>query len=245
MGVYDKILIDTYDVSQRATLMAAFLNNFDRISAEVYEYELDSTTYTGVKFTIDGSEIEGFYGYTDSCYYSAGYFVNGDIEYIAPFAAGRRDEIQGAMRIHAYSDEKCVMISIKDNSAWRCGIEMIFINDNESKPIVGYYKYPAVNGGTATYTDISNLTYECTTDVTRTQCTYTNMFPYTAPAGTLDFLAQSYFINDGVKKYTSKLLKECSTMDLLSTASLPSPLGNHLAIGAHCLAPLDDEGGDE
>ena len=108
------------------------------------------------------------------------------------------------------------------------------------KTLIGY-------GGNTTNTemvDISTLTFEDVTDTARIAYTYTNMFPYEADSGSLDFLAQAYFVNGGVRKFTSTILKECSTVSILSTGSMPNPLPFHFAIGAHCLVPLD-QGGNE
>lgn len=242
MGVYNNLNISTTDITQRATLAAAFLNGFDGITAEVYEYEYESNTFVGIRFSFDETNIEGFYGYRDSCYYGCGWYRNGDIYYINPFQEGRRDEgVGSAFIIHAYSDSHCKLISLKDNGRWRSGIEVMAVTDTSSNELVGYYKYPTIYD---TFVDISSLTFEKIDDPVRLPSTYTNMFPYSAPAGTLDFLAKSYFVNNGVRRYSSELMKECSTVSLLSTVSLPYPLNNHLAIGAHCIVPLDNEGGE-
>lgn len=242
MGVYNNLSVDTVDITQRATLAAAFLNGFDGITAEVYEYEYESNTFVGVHFSFDGTNIEGFYGYRAGSSYACGWYRNGDIYYINPFQEGRPDEAPGNNYIvHAYSDSHCKLISLKDNGMWRSGIEIMLVNDIVSNELVGYYKYPTVYD---TFVDISSLTFEKIDDPVRLPTTYTNMFPYSAPAGTLDFLAKGYFVNNGVRRYYSELMKECSTVSLLSTVSLPYPLNNHLAIGAHCIIPLDDEGGE-
>lgn len=242
MGVYNNLKVSTADITQRATLAAAFLNEFDGITAEVYEYEYESNTFVGVHFSLDGTDIEGFYGYRDSSYYACGWYRNGDIYHINPFQEGRRDEPLGSdYIIHVYSDAHCKLISLKDISRWRSGIEVMAVTDTPSNELVGYYKYPEVSD---TFADISSLTFEKINDPVRVLLSYTNMFPYSAPAGTLDFLAKGYFVNNGVRRYSSELMKECSTVSLLSTVSLPYPLNNHLAIGAHCIVPLDDVGGD-
>lgn len=242
MGVYNNLNISTTDITQRATLAAAFLNEFDGITAEVYEYEYNSNTFVGVHFSFDGTNVEGFYGYRDSCYYGCGWYRNGDIYYINPFQEGRRDEgVGSAFIIYAYSDSHCKLVSLKDNSRWRSGIEVITVTDTPSNELIGYYKYSEI---VDTFVDISSLTFEKIDDPVRIPLSYTNMFPYSAPAGTLDFLAKGYFVNNGVRKYSSELMKECSTVSLLSTVSLPYPLNNHLAIGTHCIVPLDD-GGEE
>lgn len=242
MGVYNNLKVSTVDITQRATLAAAFLNDFDGITAEVYEYEYESNTFVGVHFSFDGTNIEGFYGYRAGSSYSCGWYRNGDIYYINPFQEGRGDEAPGYDYIvHAYSDSHCKLISLKDNGRWRSGIEVMAVTDTPSNELVGYYKYPT---NYDTFVDISSLTFEKIDDPVRLPLAYTNMFPYSAPAGTLDFLAKSYFVNNGIRRYSSELMKECSTVSLLSTVSLPYPLNNHLAIGAHCIVPLDNEGGE-
>ena len=125
-----------------------------------------------------------------------------------------------------------------------CGIEVAIVNVSNSNVLVGY----KVNTSNPVqqFVDISELTFENVSDSARIQYSYTNMFPYESNPGTLDFLAQSYFVNNGVRVYMSDLLKECSTLSLLTTASLPYPLGNHIAVGAHCIVPITvEEGGNE
>ena len=130
------------------------------------------------------------------------------------------------------------MLSVCQSNSTANGVEIIYVKTTDNKYLVGYYRHSTQN---VYFVDIASLTFEDVSDNARLLYTYTNMFPFSAVDGTLDFLSHAYFIDENsYKKFTSDLLKECSTVSLLSTASLPYPLNNHLAIGTHCIVPLDN-----
>lgn len=243
MGVYNTVTISTTDKDEQYASIINYLNSLDGITAEMYtDEDWDLGTYgnpTGVRFTFDGTNISGFYAYYRDMYYTAACAKNGET-YLLKYSNTPYTSYSG-ITIHSYIDDNCKIISMKSNLSDRTGLMIVLLTIGEIK-LVGY---KAWDGNSNSFTDISGLTFEDVNDDIRIPYTYTNMFPYAAPAGTLDFLNQAYFVNgSNVKKFTTEFLKECSAVNLLSSASLPAPLGNYLAIGAHCLAPLDEEGGN-
>lgn len=243
MGVYKTTVIDA-DASQKIANLVAYLNDLDGINAIENSLDIDSTTYNGVEFSFDGNSISGFFGINDQGTFSAVSLQNGSISLIDPIAEGEVSSNPGDISIHSYIDDNCKILSIMDCTSTHCGIEVAIVNVSNSNTLVGY----KVNTSDPVqqFVDISELTFENVSDSARIQYSYTNMFPYESNPGTLDFLAQSYFVNNGVRAYMSNLLKECSTLSLLTTASLPYPLGNHIAVGAHCIVPITvEEGGNE
>lgn len=243
MGVYKTTIIDA-EASQKIANLVAYLNDLDDISAVEGTIEISSTTYTGAEFSFDNTLINGFFGINNDGTASAVWLKNGDTYLVEPTVNGHGFSNPGDISIHSYIDEKCKILSIRDIDTTHNGIEAAVVEVNNSNTLVGYLVN--TTNPIQQFVDISSLTFENVSDTARTQYTYTNMFPYEANPGTLDFLAQSYFVNNGVRAYISDLLKECSTLSLLSTASLPYPLGNHLAIGAHCIVPITvEEGGNE
>lgn len=238
MGVYNTAQFPA-DISTKLDDIIAYVNSLDGMSAEAATDE----GYTGFYFHFDGTSIIGFYGYFDASHNVRLWLKNGDIYLISPWTSDTSGA-QDQMVVHSYVDNNLILLSFRDLQAQRSGMEVALLTIDEYTKLIGYARNTSTNYPPSTFLDISTLAFENISDVTRQPLSYTNMFPYTAPAGTLDFLAKGYFVNNGVRKYASEFIKECSTVNLLSTASLPYPLNNHLAIGAHCLAPLDD-GGEE
>lgn len=244
MGVYDNLTITQSDREERAQTLADYLNSLDGITAEVYtdeEWTIESWgNPMGALFSIDGTNIQGFYGYYRDINYVGVWLKNGDTWLIPRTTYEPYGETNNLV-VHNYIDEKCTLICIKDISYYRGGLEVMLLNIGSTN-LIGYKTY---GNTSSSFLDISDLTFEDMADEIRVPYTYTNMFPYATAAGQLDFLNQGYFVNsNNIKKFTTEFLKECSTVNLLSSASLPAPLGNYLAIGAHCLAPLDVEGGN-
>lgn len=244
MGVYNTTTITSTNFEQRVSSLTNYLNNLNGVSASESTIEYDSNEYSGALFGIDGTGIQGFYGYYyDDIQAKTSVIVwlnNGSAVLIEP-NNGLYSGIQD-LRMDSYIDEKCIILYIRDNSSKSDGLELMLVDVNNASKLIGYAE---INSGNPGFVDISELAFENMDDSVRTPYTYTNMFPYRAAVGTVDFLGQSYFVNGGIRRYTCEFMKECSTVSLLSTVSLPSPLNNYLAIGAHCLAPLDDEGGNE
>ena len=244
MGVYNRAIFSTSE-SERIASLISYLNNLNPdpenptiISAEEGTLEVSGSTYTGVNFSFIGTDISGFFGYSGLTYTGCK-LINGENTYlIAPVAHSFTDYTN--LAINSYIDNNCIYIAIKDLHQNHGGIEVILLKLSETKTMIGYKDlYNDASEVTYEVADISTLIFEDISDTARVQYTYTNMFQYVAISGTIDFLAQSYFINGGVKKLQSNFLRECSTVTIKSTASLPD--GNYIALGAHCLAPLDEE----
>lgn len=67
------------------------------------------------------------------------------------------------------------------------------------------------------------------------------MFSYEARTGYLDFISHSSFITGGTKAFTSTDIYDCTTVNFGDTLSLKDG-ANFLAIGAHSMVRLDEEG---
>ena len=237
MGVYDNAIYATSE-TERINSLIGYLNNLNTeeltvISAESGTLEISGTTYTGVSFSLTGTNISGFFGY-NGLTSTACCLKNGD-NYLIPETA-RSYANNANLSVHSYVDKDCIYIAINDLNSGRTGLEFILLNTSDSKRLIGYKELLT----DSQYVDISTLVFEELSDASRTQFSYTNMFQYVAQSGTLDYLGQAYFVNgNNLKKFTTDILRECSTVTLLSTASLSD--GNWIALGAHCLAPLDSE----
>ncbi len=248
MGVYNSITITSDDLETRLNSLVAYLNSLDGITAERYNDEdwdigWDPGYPQGVKYSFDGTNISCFFGYYRGLIYTAEGVLKDDA-YIFKTTHSPYNPTTTDLVVHSYIDENCKLITIKDAYSLRGGLTTVLLTIGNTK-LIGYNSFSTASDD-ITFLDISSLTFEEISDSVRIPYTYTNMFPYAAPIGQLDFLNQAYFVNgNNVKKFTTELLKECSTVNLLSSASLPAPLGNFIAIGAHCLAPLDPEGGNE
>lgn len=239
MGVYRTAQFPA-DASAKIISMAAYLNSLDGVTAEV----TTDAGYSGFKFYLDDTDIVGFYGYTEPMRGSYFWLKNGDT-YLIPITAPGTYEGQYAMTVHSYVDEKLILFSFRDHQAYRGGMEVALLSVDNTR-LIGYKANTVEQNNSPTFLDISTLIFEEITDVARVPHTYVNMFPYVANPGTVDFVPQAYFVTgNNIKAYTSDLLKECSTVTLLSTVSLPSPLGACVALGTHCIAPLDNLGGEE
>ena len=234
MGVYNTVSINT-SFSDRVNSLVNYLNNLDGVSAELASETVSGEEYTGAAFSLANSSVNGFFGYNGTLRSTYIWVKNGESYLVS--AAVRGGNTSGTLTIHSYIDEECIMVCMYDSHYNNDGLSLALIKMNDDSRLVGYSRLSS-----ATFADISALTFENISDSSRIQYTYTNMFPYSAAPGTLDFLAQSCFVNNGTRRYICELLKECSTVSLLSTVSLPSPLGNHVAIGAHCIAPITEGG---
>lgn len=241
MGKFYTANFTVEDSTSRVTSISEWFNNLDGITSEVIDYEYSGSTYKAAKITIDNTSIEALFGAkTIAAHDTVVYVKNGDIYLINNTLPSGFDSGTGAVNAYAYIHENIVLIGIKYManriSGTNNGIEILYLKTSENKYLIGYYR----NGTNDGFVDISSMTFEDLSDSSRTPYTYANMFPYYADGATLDFLTNAYFKNGlNYKSFTSDILKECSTISLLSTASLPEPLGPHLAIGAHCIVPVD------
>ena len=236
MGVYNRAIFSTSE-SERIASLISYLNNLNSeestiISAEEGTLEINGTTYTGVHFELASADISGFFGY-NGLSNTACCLKNGNNDLIPDTAES--DSSETNLAVNTYIDDNCIYIAINDLHADKTGLELMLLNISSSKVLIGYKELDTADE----IADISTLIFEDISDTARVKYTYTNMFPYAAISGTIDFLAQSYFVNGGIKKFQSNFLRECSIVTIKSTASLPD--GNYIALGAHCLAPLDEE----
>ena len=236
MGVYNNVTIST-SLEDRVNTLVAYLNNLEGVSAERISETYNENEYLGARFYFTGADISGFFGYSEDMKYTYTWLVNGEAYLLSPNLRGGSSA--GNLTIHSFVAEDCILITLYDSHTSPDGMELMLVDTENSAKLIGYVRLT-----TAAFADISTLVYENTADVSRIQYTYTNMFPYSAIAGMLDFLSQAYFINTGIRRFKTAALKECSTVPLLSTVTLPPPLNNHLAIGTHCVVQLT-EGGNE
>lgn len=240
MGVFDTKVITTTVLNDRVSSLVNDLDSLDGISAEQSSETYSDVEYVGALFTLDGTNVSGFFGYNDNLKVSFSWIKNGDIYLVEKGTRGSGSGSSGNLTINSYIDEGCKLVSLTDAHTDNDGLQFALVETIKGDILVGYRRFQSTS-----FQDISSMTFENIADTGRTQYSYTNMFPYAAAAGTLDFLAKAYFVNNGVRKYTTEAMKECSTVTLLSTVSLPAPLGNHVAIGTHCIVPITEEGGDE
>ena len=236
MGVYNNVVIST-GLEDRVNSLVNYLNSLSAITAEAASETYDEVEFTGALFYLDNVNIHGFFGYDSTLKLTFIWLINGESYLIPKEIRGSTFQTAGVLTIHSYIGDGCVLISMYDSHSTNDGIEFMLVNINDSVSLIGYKRLTS-----AAFLDIDSLYFENVADVSRIQYTYANMFPYYATAGTLDFLAQAYFINNNIRRFTTSVLKECSTVSLLSTVSLPAPLGNHLAIGAHCIVPITEGG---
>lgn len=239
MGKFYSAKFTVEDSTARITSISNWFNALDGITSEVIDYEYSDSTYKAAKITIDNTPIEVLFGAKPAkVNHTVVYAKNGDI-YLINNTIGSEQQL-GTVNVYAYIHENIVLIGIKHMKNYSAssnnGVEILYLKTSENKYLIGYYR----NGTNDGFVDISSMTFEELSDTSRTPYTYANMFPYYADGATLDFLTNAYFKNGlNYKSFTSDILKECSTISLLSTASLPDPLGPHMAIGAHCIVPVD------
>ena len=239
MGVYRTAQFPA-DIAAKTAGMVGYLNSLNGVTAEAYEEE----GTTGFMFSLDNTDIVGYFGWTAER--ATRYWLkNGDNYLIPVSSAGGYNPTQYPFTVHSYVDDNIILISFRDLEHWREGMEIALLTVGNTR-LIGYNANTVHQDNPPTYLDISTLTFEEIGDVARVPYTYVNMFPYVASPGTVDFVPQAYFVTgNNIKAYTSDLLKECSTVTLLSTVSLPSPLGACVALGTHCIAPFDNLGGEE
>ena len=244
MGVYTNARYTDTSPSARANSINEFFNALNGVTSELVSssdpYVYGNESFTGAKITIDGSNIEIFFGNKiDDVKRVNVYIKNGNTYLFGPDSYNYGAEVKDIV-VNAYADDNCIFMQCSHIGVH--GFEVLYAKTTDNKYLIGY-NTSRVNVNSSPYiVDISTLKFEETTDSSRIPLSYANMFPFYAVEGTVDFLNQAYFKNgNGLKMFETDILKECSTVSLLSTVSLPSPLNNHLALGAHCIVPLDDE----
>lgn len=218
----------------RITQLSDWFNAFDGITSEVVDVTVENIQFTGAKVTIDGTDIEVYLGDRPTAITNSyAYIKLGDYTLASQRTTGGGSET--GINATAYIDENCILLCACQNVN---GFEILYTKTKDNKYILG--GKVSVNGNSLIIDDIKNLTYIEIGDASHSPHYYTDMFPYTAIAGTIDFTNEASFVNgNNYKIFSTEALKECSTVTLLSGQSLPT--GNCVALGAHCLAPLDDE----
>lgn len=249
MGVFKNVIIETTDPSERVNAIDTWINqNFTDVRSEILDdYMHDDAAYICSKITFTNSDAEILFGYIKSspvgvpCSHAL-YYVKKDqyIDFVSETEKHTSNNNVNNVTINAYVDTNCIVFAINELHGGKPGCELALVNCTDSIKTIGFYNM--VTPSTITtdqYVDISNLTFRQVSDISNVPYAYTNMFRYTAPAPTIDFLGQAYFTNNNVKRFTTDILKECSTVTMLSTVSLMD--GNYIALGAHCLAPVGGE----
>ena len=224
--------------------MVSWFDTLEGVSAVVDTYTYNNVEFIGAKITIDNTSIEIFYGFKQSPFETRCnlYYLKNDDFMAGPIRGenynGGADKIMVYAYVNAPSDSEadCIMLNCTSMySSYINGFEIVYTKTADGKYLLGYNSSQI----STRYLDVSSLTFKDIND-TSVSYTYTNMFPYIAKAGTIDFTNEAFFVNgNGYRAFSTEVLKECSTVTMLSTQSLSS--GNCVALGAHCLALLDEE----
>ena len=246
MGQFYSAVITTTDPIERATSISEWFNNLDGVSSELIDYTYSSNTYKSANITIDGTDIEMLFGIKiDSIGTSVSHAYNGSTPLITDYYRTGSDQVVLPAKLYAYIDDNCILLSAFQSNTYNpadSGIQVIYLKTTDNKHLVGYITLSNdTTGRFVDFADISSqyFTFEDVDDTSRIPYKYTNMFPYTAIDGTIDCINQGFFVDaDSYKKFETDALKECSTVVLLSTQSLST--SNCVALGAHCLAPIDN-----
>ena len=242
MGVYNSALITTTVWADRIESIVNYLNSIEGITASEERVFVGNTEYLGAKFVFDNKGIEGFFGYESSMRITAVYLKNTNIgaDLITLQESGNTYQQPSNVKVQYYLGDNAFFISIGDvMGSYRYKLEVGFVNTANSITLFGYGYGVALNSVSDPFIDIANLTFNIPDDSARIPYTYVNMYPYMATAGTIEYCNEAFFANGGIKNFSTEALKECSTVTIQSTQSLLS--GICVALGAHCLAPLDIE----
>jgi len=247
MGKFYDAAITTTDPIARATSISEWFNNLDGVSSELIDYTYSGNTYKSANITIDGTDIEMLFGLLNNRVgTSVVHAYNGEAALISDYYITGTDGTVTDAKLYAYIDDNCILLSAFQSNSYNpsdVGIQVVYLKTSDNKHLVGYTALSnAITGRNVDFADISLLTYEDVDDTARIPYKYTNMFPYVAAAGTIDFITKGFFVDGNqYKQFETEALRECSTVTLLSGQSLPT--GNCVALGAHCLAPADEEEG--
>lgn len=243
MGKFYSASIAVTDATARVTSISNWFNNLEGVSSELVDYTYNSVTVRAAKITIDDTDIEILFGLVPSHYGTSivHVFNTEDKKLIPDSCETGNDGTTTNAQLYAYIDDNCVLLSLYQSNTYNPttnGFQVVYVKTSDDKHLVGYFRFSARNSDM--YADMPTLTFEDVDDSARVPYNYTNMFPYVATAGTIDFTNEAFFVDgNNVRAFSTEALKECSTVTMLSTQSLPT--GNCVALGAHCLAPLDDE----
>ena len=246
MGKFYTASISIADQQERATSISNFFNNIAGLTSNVIQKSYNTKLFYCADITIDNTDFELIYGTSDDsgsynayCELQYGTMEN---PYIETTATGNWQTNDFVMSAYVDNDFVALFIHRAGNNSNHgpLGVEATYAAVNNNKNLIGYKAVVDTNTSIDNiFYDISGLVFYDVSDAGKVPYTYTNMFPYVATAGTIDFTNEAFFVNGAnIKSFISETLKECSTVTLCSTQSLP--VGNCIALGAHCLAPLDD-----
>lgn len=245
MGKFYDATINATDPTVRATRISEWFNNLDGVSSELIDYTYSGNTYKSANITIDGTDIEMLFGIkSNSVGTSLSHAYNGANVLMEDASFNAYDSAVTDAKLYAYIDDNCIVLSVYQGNTYNpvdSGIQIVYLKTMNNKHLVGYVRLTnATTGRNVDFADMSLLTFEDVADTARVPYKYTNMFPYVAAAGTIDFITKGFFVDGNqYKQFETEALRGCSTVTLLSGQSLPT--GNCVALGAHCLAPLDEE----
>ena len=149
MGVYNNVSISSTDAEARATSLANYLDNLDRVTATVSTETVSDVEYVGAAFSIDETNITGFIGFKSGSTGTYRYLMNGDNYLISASAVGGSGSA-GVLYIHSYIDEDCVLLSIYDSHTTPDGMQFTLVDVNSGMKLIGYKALT-----TAAFADIS------------------------------------------------------------------------------------------
>lgn len=244
MGKFYSASIAVMDPSARITSISEWFNDLDGVSSEVIDYTYSGNTFKSAKITIDDTNIEILFGLISNRIGTSVVHVynTSDKKLISDSYETGNDGTTTNAQLYAYIDDNCILLSLYQSNTYNPttnGFQVVYVKTSNDRHLVGYFRFYERNSNM--FVDMPTLTFEDVDDSARVPYKYTNMFPYVATAGTIDFTNEAFFVNNGVRAFSTDALKECSTVTLLSGQSLPT--GNCVALGVHCLAPLDEEEG--
>lgn len=253
MGVIKNTLITDTDPSIRVNSINDWINEnlTEFVTSEVVEETVNDTLYICSKITINANEgIEILFGYEKeppsthpNCSWAL-YSLKKDATTTIIDATEKHTSNNNVadVAIYAYLDSSCVIFSINEKYNNKPGVEIVNLIISESEKLFGYANTAT---STSNFTDISTLTYSQVNDVSNVPYSYSKMFQYTAPIPSIDFLGCAYFVNgNGYKSFKTEFLRECSYVDVSNLPTVSLTDGNYVAVGSHCLAPIEDQGGE-
>lgn len=241
MGKFYSASFPSTNPTECATNISAWFNNLVGVSSEPIDYTYNNVSFKSANITIDNTDIEILFGICASDRgISISHLKNGEDNYlISDTYISGATQAATDVKLYAYIDIDCIMLSVCISNTYNPvanGIEVVYLKTEDDKYLVGYYRHSTQN---VFFADISSLTFVDVADTAKVPHTYVNMYPYMATAGTIEYCNEAFFANGGIKNFSTEALKECSTVTIQSTQSLLS--GICVALGAHCLAPLDTE----
>lgn len=147
---------------------------------------------------------------------------------LSPETAGTRKYIFSE---YISDDVKILWLTSKDGSSYKDSlVTIVMLKDTN-----GNWHYGGTSNG---FNPETSDFYDSTGS---TVATKSSMFSYEARTGYLDFISHSSFVSGSTKVFTSTDIYDCTTVNFGDTLSLKDG-ANFLAIGAHSMVRLDEEG---